>query len=136
MCHRNLRLPVRLITGGVLLLCVLLGLMLWGSGRLKNRLDRLQVSNEDVFRAAQSLVATNPAVRDPVGFSGIDQTTVEHWEGRRWRVSGYFDTRPQTGVKVRTLYFAVLLRNGNTWNLEDLQLQSMELGSGSGARKN
>ena len=35
---------------------------------------------------------------------------------------------PQPGVKVRTLYFAVLLKNGKTWNLEDLQLQSMESG--------
>jgi len=35
-----------------------------------------------------------------------------------------------------TLYFAVLLQNGKTWNLEDLQLQSMESGSGSATRKN
>jgi hypothetical protein len=75
-------------------------------------------------------------VHNPVSFSGIDQTTVEHWDGRRWRVSGYVDTRPQPGVKVRTLYFAVLLTDGRTWNLEDLQLQSMEFGSGSAARGN
>ena len=87
------------------------------------------------MKAAQSLVAANPAVRNPVGFSGSDQTTVEHWDGRRWRISGYVDTRPQPGVTVRTLYFAVLLRNGKTWDLEDLQLQSMEFGSGSGGRK-
>jgi hypothetical protein len=37
---------------------------------------------------------------------------------------------------VRTLYFAVLLRNGKTWDMEDPQLQSMEFGSGSGGRKN
>ena len=77
-------------------------------------------------------------MRNPVSFSGIDQTTVEHWDGRRWRVSGYVDTRPQPGVKVRTLYFAVLLENGKTWELEDLQLQSMEFGPGPGPamRKN
>ena len=108
-----------------------MGVLLWGSGRIKNRVERWQVSNEDVLNAAQTLIASNPAVRNPVGFSGIDQTTVEHWDGRRWRVSGYIDTRPQPGVKVRTLYFAVLLHNGKTWNLEDLQLQSMESGSGA-----
>ena len=136
MCQRNLRLPVALIAVGGVLFFALIGGLLWGSGRIKNRLERWQVSSEDVLKATQSLVAGNPAVHNPVGFSGIDQTTVEHWDGRRWRVSGYVDTRPQPGVTVRTLYFAVLLKNGKTWNLEDLQLQSMESGSGSATRKN
>ena len=136
MCQRNLRLPVHLVTSGVVLVCVLLGGLLWGSARLKNKVDRWEVSSGDVLKAAQSLVATNPAVRNPVSFSGIDQTTVEHWDGRRWRVSGYVDTRPQPGVKVRTLYFAVLLENGKTWELEDLQLQSMEFGPGPATRGN
>jgi len=35
---------------------------------------------------------------------------------------------------MRTLYFAVLLNNGTNWNLEDLQLQSMEFGSGKRGR--
>ena len=51
-------------------------------------------------------------------------------------MSGYIDTRPQPGVNVRTLYFAVLLHNGSTWNLEDLQLQSMASGSDAPAHKN
>ena len=136
MCQRNLRFPVALAAGGAALACALLALLLWGSGRLKNRVERLQVSSEDVLRATQSLVVKNPAVRNPVGFSASDQTTVEHWDGRRWRVSGYVDTRPQPGVNVRTLYFAVVLKNGKEWGLEDLQLQSMESGSGSPGRKN
>ena len=83
MCQRNLRLPVHLVTSGVVLVCVLLGGLLWGSARLKNKVDRWAVSSGDVLKAAQSLVATNPAVRNPVSFSGIDQTTVEHWDGGR-----------------------------------------------------
>jgi hypothetical protein len=43
------------------------------------------------------------------------------------------DTRPQPGIKVRTLYFAVIQQNEQSWKLEDLQLQSMEF---SGPRKN
>jgi hypothetical protein len=136
MCQRNLRLPIALIAAGGVLFFALIGGLLWGSGRIKNRLERSQVSSEDVLKAAQCLVAGNPAVHNPVGFSGMDQTTVEHWDGRRWRVSGYVDTHPQPGVTVRTLYFAVLLKNGKSWNLEDLQLQSMESGSGSATRKN
>ena len=135
VCQRNLRLPVGLIVGCAVLFCALLGFLLWDSGRLKNRVDRWTVSNEEVLKTEQSLAAKSPAVHNLVGFSGIDQTTVEHWDGRRWRVSGYVDTRPQPGVKVRTLYFAVLLNNGKTWDLEDLQLQSMEFGSGSAPRK-
>ena len=61
---------------------------------------------------------------------------MEHWDGRRWRVSGYIDTRPEPGVKVRTLYFAVVLNNGKNWNLEDLQLQSMEFGGRPKSHKN
>ena len=124
-----------LIGGGVVAFVVILGVLLLYSGRIRNRVQRWEVSNEDVLKAAERLVSTNPAVRNPVGFSGADQTTVEHWDGRRWRVSGYIDTRPEPGVQVRTLYFAVLLNNGANWNLEDLQLQSMEFGSGK-ARRN
>jgi len=134
MCQRNLVFPVRLmvVAGGLVLLLVVFG-FLWTSGRLKNRVDRRQMSPLEVLTATQTLVAKNPTVQNPVNFSSIDQTTVEHWDGRRWRVSGYVDTRPQPGVKVRTLYFAVVQHNGATWDLEDLQLQSMEF---SGPRKN
>ena len=88
-----------------------MGVLLWGSGRIKNRVERWQVSNDDVLNAAQTLVASNPAVRNAVSFSSADQTTVEHWH-RRWRVSGYVDTKPKSGARVRTLYFAVMLNNG------------------------
>ena len=135
MCQRHLRMPVTLIASGVVLFCAFIGFLLWAPASLKNRVDGWQVSREDVLKAAQSMVAANPAVHNPVGFSGMDQTTVEHWDGRRWRVSGYIDTRPQPGVKLRTLYFAVLVNNGKTWGLEDLQLQSMEFGSGAAPAK-
>ena len=105
------------------------GLFLWVSPGLKNRVDHSQYSSEEVLQATQSLVKDNPAVHSPVTFSTMDQTTVDHWDGRRWRVSGYIDSRPQPGVKMRTLYFAVVLNNGKDWNLEDLQLQSMEFGA-------
>ncbi|MCU1237713.1 MAG: hypothetical protein JWP63_5680 [Candidatus Solibacter sp.] len=136
MCQRNLRFPAKLVIGGAALtVFALVSLFLWITPRVKNRIDRSQFSSEEVLQAAQSLVKGNPAVRNPVGFSTMDQTTVEHWDGRRWRVSGYIDSRPQPGVKVRTLYFAVVLNNGRDWDLEDLQLQSMEFG-GSSIRKN
>ena len=107
-----------------------------GSGRLKNRVDRYQFSSQEVLDATQSLVAQSPTVHNPVGFSTMDQTTVEHWDGRRWRVSGYIDSKPEPGVRLRTLYFAVVLNNGKDWGLEDLQLQSMEFGGGSGGHRN
>ena len=115
------------MAGGGLALCVLLGGLLLYSWRIKERVQRTETSNEEVLKAAQRLVSDNPAVKNPVGFSSAEQTTIEHWDGRRWRVSGYIDTKPGP-VKVRTLYFAVLLNNGTSWNLEDLQLQSMEFG--------
>ena len=136
MCQRNLVLPVPLIAGaGAVFLLLLLVGFIWSTSRLKNQVDRRQVSSQEVLTATQALVAKNPSVRNPINFSTIDQTTVEHWDGRRWRVSGYVDTRPQPGVKVRTLYFAVVQHNGTAWDLEDLQLQSMEF-SGPGTRKN
>ena len=133
MCQRNLKIPPGLIVGGILLAFVFLGGLLWASGKIKTKVvNRFQASTEEVLKAAQNLVVQNPAVRNPVGFSALDQTTVEHWDGRRWRVAGYVDTRPAPGVKVRTLYFAVMLNNGQAWGLEDLQLQSMELGKSGG----
>jgi hypothetical protein len=137
MCHRNLRFPTRLVVAAsVLMAFAVLGLVLWGSGRIKNRVDRYQFTSQEVLDATQSLVAQSPTVHNPVGFSTIDQTTVEHWDGRRWRVSGYIDSKPEPGVRMRTLYFAVVLNNGKDWGLEDLQLQSMEFGASSGGHKN
>jgi hypothetical protein len=136
MCQRRLQVPYVLIVGGAVLLFALLGLLLWGSGRIKRRVERWQISNEEVRKAAESLVAKNPAVRNPVSFSSIDQTTVEHWDGPRWRVSGYVDSLPQPGVKIRTLYFAVVQNRDRQWALEDLQLQNVESGSDTVKPKN
>ena len=134
MCQRYVGLPIRLlIAAGVLGFLLMLFGFIWYSGRIKNRVDREEISMQDVLTATQELVAKNPTVHNPVSFSSLDQTTVEHWTGRRWRVSGYVDTKPQPDVKVRTLYFAVIQQNGANWNLEDLQLQSMQF---SGPRKN
>ena len=135
MCQRNLRLPKVWISVVAVVFLVLLGGGLSGSGRIKSRVEGWRVSGDDAVKAAQSLVAAHPAVHNPVGFSGSDQTTVEQWDSQRWRISGYVDSLPKADVKVRTLYFAVLQRNGKVWDLEDLQLQNMELGSGSEPRK-
>jgi hypothetical protein len=135
MCQRNLRVPRGWITVVAVLFLALLGGGLSGSGRIKNRVDGWRVSDGDAVKAAHSLVAAHPAVHNPVGFSGSDQTTVEQWDSQRWRVSGYVDSLPKADVKVRTLYFAVLLHNRTGWDLEDLQLQNMELGSGSAGPK-
>jgi len=127
MCQRFIGLPVRLLTAaGACGFLLLLFALIWYSGRIKNRVDRQAISMDEVLTATQELVAKNPTVHNPVSFSAMDQTKFEHWTGRRWRVSGYVDTRPQPDVKVRTLYFAVIQQNGTNWNLEDLQLQSME----------
>jgi hypothetical protein len=121
------------MAAGVLgFLLVLFG-FIWYSGRIKNRVDRRDVSSQDVLTATEELVTKSGNVSNPISFSSLDQTTVEHWSNRRWRVSGYVDTRPQPGVKVRTLYFAVIQQNEQAWKLEDLQLQSMEF---SGPKKN
>jgi membrane protein implicated in regulation of membrane protease activity len=127
MCQRNLMLPVPLLAAVALLgvFAVIFGFV-YVSARVKNRVDRRQASPQEVLAATEALVGKNPSVHNAISFSSIDQTTVEHWDGRRWRVSGYVDTRPQAGVKVRTLYFAVVQQDGKDWNLEDLQLQSME----------
>jgi hypothetical protein len=127
MCHRNVALPVRLLIGaGVLGLVALLMGFVWSSARLKNKVDRILASRQEVLTATQQLVAESPALQNPISFSALDQTAIEHWDNRRWRVSGYVDTRGGPGVKVRTLYFAVVQQVGSGWNLEDLQLQSME----------
>ena len=127
MCQRNLVLPVPLLTAVAALgVFALIFGFVYISARVKNRVDHQQASPQEVLAATQALVGKNPSVHNAIAFSSIDQTTVEHWSGRRWRVSGYIDTRPQPGVKVRTLYFAVVEQSGTDWNLEDLQLQSME----------
>jgi hypothetical protein len=136
-CGRDLRVRLRrtLLFAGAVFFGLILGIGLWKSGSIKARVQHWETSDAEVLKAAQQLVSTNAAVRNPGGFSGIDQTTVEHWDGRRWRVSGYVDTQPEPGLKLRTLYFVVLVNNGTNWHLEDLQLQSMDSGSGKAHAK-
>jgi hypothetical protein len=130
MCQRLIGLPVRLLmAAGVLGFVVLLFGFIWYSARIKNRVDRRTASPQEVLKATQDLVVKNSSVTNPVAFSNLDQSKLEAWTNRRWRVSGYVDTRPAPGVKVRTLYFAVVQQNDDDWKLEDLQLQSMEFSS-------
>jgi len=121
MCQRYLALPVRWIVAvSALLFVVLVFGSLRYSGRIKNKVDAWSITPRDVLAAAQTLVAANPSVAKPTSFSSLAQTTLERWDGRRWRVSGYFES-----AGVRTLYFAVVQYNGTGWQLEDLQLQNV-----------
>lgn len=129
MCQRHIRFSPLLAGGAAVLAVALLLVLLAGSPRFKTRVQGWQLSPEVVLRATQSLVAKNPAVRHPVRFSAPEQTTVEHWDAYRWRVSGYVDSAPERGGKVRTLYFAVVQNSGSDWRLEDLQLQNVDTGS-------
>jgi hypothetical protein len=130
MCQRNVRFSRLAIVGvavaGMLLLLVLLA----GSSNFKSRVLNWRYSSDVVVKATQSLVAKSPALHNPVGFSSPEQTTVEHWDAYRWRVSGFVDSQPEGGGRVRTLYFAVVQNAGSDWRLEDLQLQNVEPGTG------
>jgi len=110
---------------GMLALLVLLA----GSSNFKTRVQSWRFSSDVVVKATQGLVAKSPAVHNPVGFSTLEQTTVEHWDEHRWRVSGFVDSQPEGGARVRTLYFAVVQNAGSDWRLEDLQLQNVEAGT-------
>src|SRR4051812_39343903 len=133
MCQRNLRVPVALIIGSAVGLVLIMVLLLAGSTRLKSRVQNWQLSPDVVLKATETLVARSPALHSPVTFSALDQSSVEHWDAYRWRVSGFVDNRSDGGVKVRTLYFAVVQTSGNEWKLEDLQLQNID--SGGATRK-
>ncbi len=110
---------------GMLLLLTLLA----GSSNFKSRVLSWRYSSDVVVKATQGLVAKSPALHNPVGFSTPEQTTVEHWDAYRWRVSGFVDSQPEGGARVRTLYFAVVQNAGSDWRLEDLQLQNIEAGA-------
>ena len=132
-CQRNLWLPVKGIVAGVLMVCAVLGLFLARSGRLKTSVETSLTNASAAYDAAKEAVAKNPAIHDPVKFSGAQETSIERWDQYRWRVSGYVDSQPKKGTKVRTLYFCVMRFSGERWDVEDMQLQSMEF-PGGGAR--
>jgi hypothetical protein len=134
MCQRNLRFSMPMMIGGALMAVLVLFLLLGGSSRFKTRVQNWRLSPDVVLKATQELVARSPALHNPVSFSAPEQTTVDHWDAYRWRVSGYVDTQPQSGSRVRTLYFAVVQNMGGDWRLEDLQLQNIEAGSSGSGR--
>ena len=129
-CQRAVS-PSRLWMVAVAAVGMLLALLvlLAGSSTFKSRVLSWRYSSDVVLKATQGLVAKSPAVHNPVGFSTPEQTTVEHWDAYRWRVSGFVDSQPEGGARVRTLYFAVVQNSGSDWRLEDLQLQNVDAGS-------
>ena len=131
MCQRYLRFSMPMMVGAAVIAALLLFLMLAGSNRFKTRVQNWRLSPDVVLKATQDLVAKSPSLHNPVGFSAPEQTKVDHWDAYRWRVSGFVDTQPQSGSRVRTLYFAVVQNSGGDWRLEDLQLQNIEAGSSS-----
>lgn len=128
MCDRLLSVRwLVLRTAGAVLLAAVLGLGLWGSGKIKNKLAWRQTTPADVYRAARAFVEKNPAVRGAVNFSKLEESQVERWDLKRWRVAGYVETQPKPGVKIRTLYFCVLRDNGGgNWTIEDLHFERLE----------
>ncbi len=112
------------LAGGALLLLLLLA----GADQFKARVQSWRMSPEVVLKATEALVVKNPAVHDVVAFSTTEQSTVEHWDSYRWRVSGFVDSRAKSGSRVRTLYFAVVQSVGSDWRLEDLELQNIDPG--------
>jgi len=128
MCQRSVRSSWPVIVGGAVVGILLLLILLAGSSNFKSRVSSWRYSSDIVVKATQGLVAKSPSVHNPVGFSSLEQTTVEHWDAYRWRVSGFVDSQPAGGARVRTLYFAVVQNAGSAWRLEDLQLQNIEAG--------
>ena len=112
---------------GAVVLVALLGLALWGSGKIKSRLARSEVRPADAYKAAMAFVGKNPSMRGAVTFSKLDETLVERWDVRRWRVAGFADMQPQPGVKTHVLYNCVLEYNGSDhWAIEDMQFEKVE----------
>jgi len=110
-----------------LVLVALLGLALWGSGKLKSRLAWAEMRPADAYQAAMEYVGKNPAMRGAVTFSKLEETIVERWDLRRWRVAGFADMQPQPGVKTHVLYNCVLRYNGSGhWAIEDMQFERVE----------
>ena len=129
MCQRYVRFSMPLLVGAAVVAVLVLFVLLAGSNRFKTRVQNWQLSPDVVLKATQTLVSKSPSLHNPVSFSGPEQTTVEHWDAYRWRVSGFVDTQAASGARVRTLYFAVVQNSGKDWRLEDLQLQNIEAGT-------
>src|SRR3954451_79070 len=126
MCQRNLRVPLELGIGAAIVFVALFFVMLGNANRLKSRVSSWSFSPDKVLDATEKLVAKNPEVHNPVGFSPMEQSKVEHWDAYRWRVSGFVDSAPDGGSRKRTLFFAVVTNSGRDWEVEDLQLQNIE----------
>jgi hypothetical protein len=108
-------------------LVVLLGLALWGSGTLKNRLAWGEIRPADAYKAAMTFVGNDPAMRGAVTFSKLEDTLVERWDVGRWRVAGFADMQPRPGVKTHVLYYCVLRYNGSDrWAIEDMHFERVQ----------
>ena len=126
-CGRLLALPRRVMLVAGVVLSVLLGLALWRSGVVKSRLAWGETRPADAYKAAMAFVAKNPDMGGAVKFSTLEETIVEHFDVRRWRVAGFADMPPQPGVQTHVLYTCVLRYTGSGhWAVEDMQFQRVD----------
>jgi len=115
-----------MLVAGVVLL-VLLGLALWGSGVVKSRLAWGETRPAEAYNAAMGFVAKNPAVLGAVKYSTLEETLIERLDLGRWRVAGFADMAPQPDVKTHVLYTCVLRYTGSGhWAVEDMQFERVD----------
>ncbi|MGA2269697.1 MAG: hypothetical protein ABSH44_14615 [Bryobacteraceae bacterium] len=127
MCGRLVAWPKTVVLIVAVALTALLGLALWGSGKLKSKMAWGETRPADAYKAAMAFVGKDPATHGAVSFSKLEETLVERWDVGRWRVAGFVDTQPKPGVKIHTLYYCVLRNTGSDhWAIEDLQFERVE----------
>ncbi len=124
VCGRGLRMPPWAPAILAVGLVVALALGLYGSGKIKNKLVWGQTTAADAYAAARGYVEKESSVRGAATFGNLSESVVERWDAKRWRVSGFVDSKDKSGAKWRTRYYCVVRYNGNDhWAVEDLQLE-------------
>lgn len=132
LCHRKLGLPRRAMVAGLVVLIAVLGIALYGSAKIKNRLDRLQARPDSIYGLVQSYVAKEPAFQHAVRFSTRKESMMERSDAGHWRVSGFVETIDGAGVTVHTVYSCLVERRGfGHWGVRDLQVLEVEHPAGS-----
>lgn len=77
----------------------------------------------DAFLYGQEFVKRNLKAPRSAKFGGYRNTSVQHYTGCKFVVSGYVDSQNSFGAMLRSNYSVTLTPNGRNWTLLDIQIQ-------------
>nr|ALS89778.1 double zinc ribbon [uncultured bacterium] len=125
-CGKRVFFPEWLLAVFLIAIALLVGVGVFAAGYIKAAADRSGVRPMDAYTATKQFVLRHPAVKAPAEFAPFQDTVLEPWGPRRWRITGRAATRDKSGSAIQVMYTCIVGRESENWVLEDITVELLK----------